>query len=89
MEQVNFPDATVRHDQTTAAWITIVITAYYAMLAIGIQATALIGIVTGSALAVGLALQGTLANVASGVMLLILRPISVDDYITAAGIRAR
>ena len=37
-------------------------------------------------LAIGLALQGTLANVASGVMLLFLRPFNIGDYVDAAGI---
>jgi len=37
-------------------------------------------------LAVGLALQGTLSNFAAGVMMILLRPIKVGDYIEVAGV---
>jgi len=47
----------------------------------GVQTTSLIALIGATALAVGLALQGTLSNVASGVMLLFLRPIRVDDKV--------
>lgn len=48
----------------------------------GIPMASLLAVLGAAGLAIGLALQGTLANVASGVMLLILRPFSVGDYIT-------
>ena len=47
----------------------------------GVQTTSLIAVLGTAGLAIGLALQGTLSNVASGVMLLILRPFKVGDYI--------
>jgi len=47
----------------------------------GIQTTSLIALVGAAGLAVGLALQGTLSNVASGVLLLILRPFRAEDRI--------
>jgi len=52
----------------------------------GVQTASLIAVLGAAGLAIGLALQGTLSNVASGVMLLILRPFSVGDYIVAGGI---
>lgn len=48
----------------------------------GIPMASLLAVMGAAGLAIGLALQGTLANVASGVMLLILRPFNVGDYIT-------
>ena len=45
----------------------------------------LIAIFGAAGLAVGLALQGTLSNVAAGVMLLLFRPFKVGDYIDGAG----
>lgn len=51
----------------------------------GVQTTSLIALLGAAGLAVGLAMQGTLSNVASGVMLLILRPFKVGDYIVVAG----
>jgi small conductance mechanosensitive channel len=47
----------------------------------GVQTTSLIALLGAAGLAVGLALQGTLSNVASGVMLLLLRPFRVYDKI--------
>lgn len=48
----------------------------------GIPMASLIAVLGAAGLAIGLALQGTLANVAAGVMMLILRPFNVGDYIT-------
>ena len=47
----------------------------------GVQTTSLIALLGAAGLAVGLALQGTLSNVASGVMLLVLRPFRVYEKI--------
>ncbi len=47
----------------------------------GIPMASLLAVMGAAGLAIGLALQGTLANVASGVMLLILRPFKVGDFI--------
>ena len=49
----------------------------------GVQTTSLIALLGAAGLAIGLALQGTMSNVASGVMLLLLRPYRVTDRITA------
>lgn len=52
---------------------------------VGIQTTSFIAIFGAAGLAIGLALQGTLSNFASGVMLLIFRPFKVGDFIDVAG----
>lgn len=49
----------------------------------GVQTTTIIAALGGLALAVGLALQGTLSNVAAGVMILLQRPFRVDEVISA------
>jgi small conductance mechanosensitive channel len=51
----------------------------------GVQTTSIIAIFGAAGLAIGLALQGTLSNVAAGVMLLIFRPFRVGQYIEAGG----
>jgi small conductance mechanosensitive channel len=53
---------------------------------VGIQTASMIAVLGAAGLAVGLALQGTLANFASGVMLLIFRPFHTGDFIEAAGV---
>jgi small conductance mechanosensitive channel len=47
----------------------------------GVETASLLAVLGAAGLAIGLALQGTLSNVAAGTMLLILRPFSVGDYI--------
>lgn len=52
---------------------------------VGIQTASMIAVLGAAGLALGLALQGTLANFASGVMLLVFRPFQKGDFIEAAG----
>lgn len=52
----------------------------------GIETTSFVALLGAAGLAVGLALQGALSNVAAGVMLLIFRPFKVGNYVDAAGI---
>ena len=52
----------------------------------GVQTTSIIALLGAAGLAVGLALQGTLQNIAAGFMLLFLRPFRVGDYIDAGAI---
>jgi len=52
---------------------------------VGIETTSFVAILGAAGLAVGLALQGTLANFAGGVLLLIFKPFKVGDVIEAAG----
>ncbi len=51
----------------------------------GVQTTSIIAVLGAAGLAIGLALQGTLQNIAAGIMLLLLRPFKVGDFIDAAG----
>lgn len=51
----------------------------------GVQTTSLVAVIGAAGLAIGLALQGTLSNVAAGVMLIFFRPIKLGDYVTING----
>lgn len=51
----------------------------------GVQTTSLIAVVGAAGLAIGLALQGTLSNVAAGVMLLVFRPFKIGDAVKIGG----
>jgi small conductance mechanosensitive channel len=51
----------------------------------GIQTASLIAIVGAAGLAIGLALQGSLANFAAGFLMLVFRPFKTGDYIEGAG----
>ena len=49
----------------------------------GVQTTSIIAALGAAGLAIGLALQGTLSNIAAGIMLLVLRPFRVGEYVQA------
>jgi small conductance mechanosensitive channel len=66
------------------AIMVVVIVAVLSQL--GIQTTSILAALGAAGLAIGLALQGTLANVAAGLMLLWLRPFKLGDYIDADGV---
>ncbi|WP_031427046.1 mechanosensitive ion channel family protein [Flavimarina sp. Hel_I_48] len=53
---------------------------------LGVATTSLVAIIGAAGLAIGLALQGSLANFAGGVLILLLKPFKVGDFISAQGI---
>jgi len=55
----------------------------------GIETTSFVALIAAGGLAIGLALQGTLTNFSSGVMLLLFRPFKVGDVISAGGVTAK
>ena len=69
-----------------ARYAGLILTFVVALGQFGIQTTSIIAVLGAAGLAVGLALQGTLSNVAAGIMLLLLRPFGVGDWIEANGI---
>lgn len=67
-------------------WLVMTFTIIAAINQIGIETTSLIAVMGAAGLAVGLALQGSLANFAAGVLIVLFRPYRVGDWIEAAGI---
>ncbi|MEY1557446.1 mechanosensitive ion channel family protein [Yoonia sp. R2331] len=51
----------------------------------GIQTTSIVAVIGAAGLAIGLALQGTLSNVAAGVMIIFFRPIKLGDFVAVNG----
>lgn len=69
---------------------TIVIVGLVAVLQqLGVRTTSIIAVLGAASLAIGLAMQGTLSNVAAGVMLLLFRPYRVGDDVEIAGRRGK
>lgn len=82
-----------RHDQTVLSFavqvvrVVVYIVGLIAVLQrLGVQTTSIIAVLGAASLAVGLAMQGTLSNVAAGVLLLVLRPYKVGDVIDIGGV---
>ena len=87
LERVPRMDETLKPFLAKLVWYVIMAFVLVAVLnQFGVQTTSVIAILGAAGLAIGLALQGTLANVASGVMLLFLRPFNIGDYVDAGGI---
>lgn len=68
-----------------ARYVILVLTIVVVLSQFGVKTTSLIALLGAAGLAVGLALQGTLSNVAAGVMILLLRPFKIGDYVEGAG----
>jgi small conductance mechanosensitive channel len=82
MARAGHIDATLRFVVSEIIRYAIIVLALIAALEqVGIKATSLFAVLGAAGLAIGLALQGTLSNIAAGVMLLWLRPFRIGDYI--------
>ncbi len=68
-----------------ARYAVLIFAVIAALAQFGIQTTSFIAVLGAAGLAVGLALQGSLSNFAAGVLILLFRPFSLEDFITAAG----
>mgnify|MGYP002032114627 CR=1 FL=1 len=69
-----------------AKYFVIAITLIAVLERFGVETTSFVAVLGAAGLAIGLALQGTLSNVAAGVMLLLFRPFKVGDYVEVAGL---
>jgi len=69
-----------------AYWAMMTFVIIAAINQIGVQTTSLIAIMGAAGLAIGLSLQGSLANFAAGVLIVMFRPYRVGDFVEAAGI---
>ena len=65
--------------------LLLIVVVLAALSTLGIETTSFVAILGAAGLAIGLALQGTLGNVGSGVMLISFRPFKVGDFVTAGG----
>jgi small conductance mechanosensitive channel len=70
---------------SVARYIVLGLTLMVVMQQFGVQTASLLALLGTIGLAIGLALQGTLSNVAAGLMLLFLRPFEVGNHVEAGG----
>lgn len=72
-----------------AKWGVMVLGVITIMGIIGIETTSFAAVIAAVGFAIGMAMSGTIGNVAAGVMLLVFRPFKVGDVVNAAGITAK
>lgn len=68
-----------------ARWVILLMVGIAVLGLFGIQATSLVAIMGAATLAIGMALQGTLSDLAAGFMLIIFRPYKLGQYVDIAG----
>ena len=68
-----------------AKWGILAVTVIAVLQVFGFQATSLVAVLGAATLAIGLALQGTLQDIAAGVMIIIFRPFKLDQYVDVGG----
>jgi small conductance mechanosensitive channel len=80
------PDSSVAAIARKAVFVTLMVAVFVAVLErFGVETTSFIAVLGAAGLAIGLALQGTLSNIAAGVMLLVLRPFRAGDAVKIGG----
>lgn len=67
---------------SSVLWTVRIFTLIAVLAQFGVQTASIIAVLGAAGLAVGLALQGTLQNIAAGIMLLVLRPVRAGEYIS-------
>lgn len=68
-----------------ARYLILLFTVMFVLNTFGIQTTSIVALIGAGSLAIGLALQGTLSNVAAGVMIVFFRPFKIGDFVDIAG----
>ena len=66
-------------------WLILLVVVIAIMSVFGIEATSLVVVMGAATLAIGLALQGTLSDLAAGFMLILFRPYKLEQYVDIAG----
>lgn len=66
-------------------WVMLAFITIAALAQLGIQTAQFIAILGAAGLAIGLSLQGSLSNFASGVLIIIFKPFKLGDYVEAGG----
>ncbi len=86
MERASVEPVLVKFAANIVHTILLVFVVLAAVGQLGVQTTSLIAIIGAAGLAVGLALQGSLANFAAGVLLIIFRPYRIGDFVEGGGV---
>lgn len=85
VRRANVDEALSRFFASIAQYAVLIFAITAALGKAGIETTSVAAVIAAAGLAVGLALQGSLGNFASGVLLLFFRPFTIGDRVTAGG----
>lgn len=82
LARVKFDATLTKFFATVSRWLVLLAAGLGCLGMFGVETTSFAAVIGGASLAIGLAFQGSLSNVAAGVMLLIFRPFKVGDFVT-------
>lgn len=85
LKRIAFDVTLSKFFSTVIRWLVLLLAAMACLEIFGIETTSFAAVIGAAGLAIGLAFQGTLSNLAAGVMLLAFRPFKVGDVISVAG----
>jgi len=68
-----------------ARYVVLAFTFLFVLNTFGVETTSVIALIGAAGLAIGLALQGTLSNVAAGIMIILFRPLKIGDFVEING----
>lgn len=85
MEKKEYDESLKKFLLNLLSWILKIVLIVVVLGTVGIETTSFAAILAAAGLAIGLALQGSLANFAGGVLLMIFKPIKIGDLIEAQG----
>ena len=85
LSRVKFDATLTKFFATVSRWLVLLAAGLGCLGMFGVETTSFAAVLGGASLAVGLAFQGSLSNVAAGIMLLIFRPFKVGDVVTIGG----
>jgi small conductance mechanosensitive channel len=85
LDRPSFDKTLVKFAGNFSYYAIFVLALLAALNTLGVQTASFVAVLAAAGFAIGLALQGTLANFAAGIMLLIFRPFNVGDYVEVGG----
>jgi len=85
MKRSHTDDTLISFVESIVYIILLIVVVLASLNALGVQTTSFIAILGAAGLAIGLALQGTLGNIGSGVLLISFRPFKVGDFVQVGG----
>ena len=85
LQRAKFDPTLGKFISKSAGWLILLLSVLACLSMFGVETTSFAAVIGAAGLAIGLAFQGTLANFAAGIMLLVFRPFRVGDFINAGG----
>ncbi len=86
LEKKNVDTTLARFIKNIVYYVLLIIVIISALGQLGVQTASFVAIVGAAGLAIGLALQGSLANFAAGVLIILFRPIKTGDFVEVSGV---